>query len=849
MEPLEERRFRCNFENCTSSFSRKWNLVRHEQRYHNVTYSESCLLCKKVFTENRKLQEHLLLDHGPSEKFILKESAFEQTITKYRFTFEDNEINFNNGQNRILEEIKETIRFEAVRKTMVKVCLVYICQMSMQNLDGEKVHSTLIPFRSSSFITNGLRNSSLSIKIRNSFKQQENFLEDFCDTGSNWIFDRAVAFDIEIAAIKPLVMGSNKDDSFLQSSLTRMKHKKLLYDPENNNEKCFLYCLYALLREKKSFKTWEKKLNLKGIKFPISINHIKKFVKINPELDIRINILFRNLLTFVYPYECGIGNGKKIINLLMVEKVPILRKHVVIERHFMGIIDIDKFLATRYVNNETSKCSYTRSNYCLNCFNQFKTNLKLKEHERICLTKKPIIENVPLLGHTLEFKNFAYQHQQDYIAFLDFECLLYPNGELKKCNQCERIRCKCDKSFSEIINHQEPFAYSFVILDSQNNIIHEKTYVGAEAAINFIDHLIHCWRSWIHTLLERTEEMIYTRNDYIDFTRAECCYLCQKNFESQNLMKNRDHNHHTGKYLGAACTSCNLKRKRIKKIPIFLHNGSRYDFHFIIRALHKKNIGEIRILPYNGEHFRTIEFQGFKFIDSLAFLQASLSQLTEDLSKTNHDYSILKQTFLVKKNENFCQKKFEILMKKSYYPYEYCTNLELMKNTVELPDISNFYSTLREESIQQSEYDIAKRVWRIFKCKNLLDYTRIYCKLDTILLAEIFQKFRHDMHKFSNLDPSYYISLPSFAFDSMMKLTNCKLELMSDIDMIQFIESSIRGGVSFINNRYLKAEYKKAEEIVYIDANVSLNIFIFIMNVLILFILFFSESLWTCTNV
>lgn len=826
--PVNANKYKCQHENCPSSFSRRWNLIRHEQRYHNNSFSESCLLCQKVFTESRKLQEHLLLDHGPSEKFILKESAFEQTITKYRLTFDENEINFNNGQSKIIEEIKETIRFEAVRKTVVKVCLVYICQMSMQDIAGEKIQITLIPFRSSAFITNGLRNSSLTIKIKNAFRQQENFMEEFCESGSNWNFDRAVAFDIEIAAIKPLVMGSSKNFKSKKKSIqiaNRIKHQKLLFDPGNTNEKCFLYCLHNLLEIKIEFTQWEEQLNLKGIKFPITIEHIKKFVRLNPELELRINILFRNLQTLIFPYECGIGSGKNIINLLMVEKTPTLTDHIVIERHFMGIININKFLARKYKNPKTFKYSYTESNFCLNCFNNFSSKKHLREHERICLSKRAVIERIPQ-DDVMEFKNHIYQHRQDFIAFLDFECLLHPNNDLKKCTNCTRIRCKCDRSFSEIINHQEPFAYSFVILDAKSSIIHERTYVGAEAATDFINHLMECWNEWIKNLLKTSKDMVFTKKDSINFKSSNKCYLCHQDFDLDELLKNRDHNHFTGEYLGAACTDCNLKRRRLNKIPIFLHNGSKYDFHFIIRALHKKNVGNIRILPYNGEHFRTIEFKGFKFLDSLAFLQASLSQLSEDLARTNHQYNILKQTFLVKNGEKFNQKKFDILLKKSYYPYEYCTDLELMKNTTELPKISDFYSTLREESIRIDEHEIAKKVWKLFQCENLIDYTKIYCKLDTILLAEIFQKFRNDMHLFSNLDPSHYISLPAFAFDSMMKLTKCELELLSDINMVQFIENSIRGGVSFINNRHLELSEEDKGEIVYIDANVR-NLFYF----------------------
>jgi|694.fasta_scaffold18803_9 hypothetical protein len=831
-----QRRYRCEEPHCESSFSRKWNLTRHQLRYHRDSYNESCLLCQKVFTENRKLQEHLITDHGPSEQFILKDSAFEETVVKYRLTFGDEEFNFNNAQNKIIEEIKKTIRFEAAKKTVVKVNLVYICQMSMQSINDEKTQVVLIPFRSSSFIANALGNSRLSIKIRKAFKQQENWMEDFCDSGSNWQFDRAVAFDIEMAGVKPLVVGSRivkkSSKKFKRRNRrNRLKHQKYLYDPDNKDDKCFLYCVHFLLKEVENFEDWEKNLNLKGIDFPIDIRQIKKFIRQNPDLDLKINILYRTTSERVFPFECGLGEGRRTINLLMIEKAPskdLITKSI---QHFMGVTNVNKYLTQRYYSPFSSKFSYSNCKFCLHCLNRFNSKTDLEKHERICHTKRVTLEEVPPKGSMISFDNYKYQHMQNFIGFLDFECLLSPNSQIQRCVDCKSTRCKCDKSFTEIINHQDPFAYSFVIINSENRIVHEKTYVGENAASHFIDHLLDCWDTWIVKALFYSKNMIFTPEDEQLFDSSETCYLCNKKFhpdaDNQDLIKNRDHDHFTGLFLGAACTSCNLSRRRQRSIPIFLHNGSKYDFHFIIRALDHKKVDEIKILPYNGEHFRTIQIKGFKFLDSLAFLQASLSQLSNDLSKTDHSYNILKQTFLCKTKNKFDPLKFEMLLKKSYYPYEYCTDLKLMQNTKKLPKIKAFYSTLREESIDKKEHQVAQEVWRIFECQNLIDYTKIYCKLDTILLAEIFQKFRSDMHNFSNLDPSHYISLPSFAFDSMLRLTNCSLELMSDINMIQFIESSIRGGVSFINTRFLETVKNDPGEIVYIDANVSIINFLF----------------------
>ena len=46
-----------------------------------------------------------------------------------------------------------------------------------------------------------------------------------------------------------------------------------------------------------------------------------------------------------------------------------------------------------------------------------------------------------------------------------------------------------------------------------------------------------------------------------------------------------DHGHYTGKYRSTAHIICKLKFNFPNEIPVFFHNGSNYDYHFIIKEV------------------------------------------------------------------------------------------------------------------------------------------------------------------------------------------------------------------------------------------------------------------------
>ena len=59
------------------------------------------------------------------------------------------------------------------------------------------------------------------------------------------------------------------------------------------------------------------------------------------------------------------------------------------------------------------------------------------------------------------------------------------------------------------------------------------------------------------------------------------------------------------KVRGAAYSICNLRYKVPQEIPVKIHNGSKYDYHFIIRELAEEFKGQFEWLGENTEKYIT----------------------------------------------------------------------------------------------------------------------------------------------------------------------------------------------------------------------------------------------------
>ena len=111
--------------------------------------------------------------------------------------------------------------------------------------------------------------------------------------------------------------------------------------------------------------------------------------------------------------------------------------------------------------------------------------------------------------------------------------------------------------------------------------------------------------------------------------------------------------------------------------------------------------------------------------------------------------------------------KFVLLRRKGVYLYEYMDSWEKFDETSS-PDKKYFYSELNLEDISDSDYNHAQKVFEEF-CADVGDYHDLYVQCDTLLLADVFEKFRDKCINIYGLDPSHFLSAPGLAWQACLK--------------------------------------------------------------------------------
>ena len=323
----------------------------------------------------------------------------------------------------------------------------------------------------------------------------------------------------------------------------------------------------------------------------------------------------------------------------------------------------------------------------------------------------------------------------------------------------------------------------------------------------FVKEVIKIENKMVFFFKNTKKDIIMTQEDEKDYRNNNICRFCEKNIESEKV---RDHCHLTGKYRGPAHNTCNInvKQKDSNFIPFAFHNFSNYDCHMFFKRLVdlKKDKVKFKIIPKTNEKYIAVKYGCIRFIDSYRFLSESLDKLVKNLDSV--DFKILKKKI---------PDKGQYLNKKLAYPYEFFNSIDDYKKPVNNLKKEDFFSKLKNSYPDDEEIARTKEIVELFDIKNGEELTRLYCKSDVILLADVFEKFVKVSTEEYGYNPLYCVSLPGFTYQCALNYTDIKLQTLQDKDMILLIESNIRGGISSVmGDRYVKSDDNK--KITYMDA-------------------------------
>ena len=123
--------------------------------------------------------------------------------------------------------------------------------------------------------------------------------------------------------------------------------------------------------------------------------------------------------------------------------------------------------------------------------------------------------------------------------------------------------------------------------------------------------------------------------------------------------------------------------------------------------------------------------------------------------------------------------KFVLLLCKDVAPYQDMDDWEKFYEE-SLPEKEKFYSHLNIEDIVDADYAHTKSLCKGLEIKNLGEYHDLYMQSDTLLLADVFEKFRNICLKF--------LLASGLAWQAALKKAKVNLDLLSDINMLLMAE-------------------------------------------------------------
>ena len=403
--------------------------------------------------------------------------------------------------------------------------------------------------------------------------------------------------------------------------------------------------------------------------------------------------------------------------------------------------------------------NHNKSFVCRRCLNSYTyENASIKRKEK-CGDDNKCTIRTSNESH-LYWKKHFYKNPLKFRIIADFEA------------DNEKDDSKIGNKTTNIYK-QKPILNGYYIISELNDVLKSDYYESPLDYDNvdwFVKEVIKLENKMTFYFKETKKDIIMKQEDEEDFKNNNICRFCEKELLSDKV---RDHCHLTGKYRGPSHIICNINvnEKDSNFIPFVFHNFSNYDCHMFFKRLVDLKKDEVKFenIPKTNEEYISVRYGCIRNIDSYRFLSESLDKLVKNLDED--DFKILKKEF---------PDKWQYLIKKLAYPYEFFNSIDDYKKPVNVSKKEDFFNKLKNDYPDDEEFERRKEIIKLFNIKDGGELTKSFCKTDVILLADVFEKFVKVSTKEYKINPLYSVSLPGYTYQCALKYTDIKVQILQN---------------------------------------------------------------------
>lgn len=551
-----------------------------------------------------------------------------------------------------------------------------------------------------------------------------------------------------------------------------LKGKEFVINVRNNDEKSLKWAILSAIHSVENddpdcvlnYERYTDELNFDENDF----NNLDKFEKLNPNFSINVyhfDETTKEINTIRLTKESK-TNHLQLLLLVAAEK-----------HHFCWIKNFNQFVSQK--QNELY--------YCDRCLNSFEMENKLKEHQPICLKLNSCrIEMPQKENNKIEFKNVSKQLKVPFIIYADIRTFI---------NETEPtvMEMEGETKATKIHEHTE-HRIGYYLKSERPDIIESRYELSPNDQKNSVDWFINELKRIMKEISPFFESTLNKSPAIEQKTLQEAtnCFVCWKKLDSDCVGR-----YEAGQCFGAVHKDC-ANVNHSKRIPIIFDNLEKYHSHFLIKKLSSQFDGNVKIrarIENSIENLFMINVIDpsskikIQFIDSRSFMDKSLNELSSILSTDQ------KSNLKIECSKWYPNNKIESLEKTIPFPYEYFGSMNQLDESLWtegkfMISADKFNRKLKNETISTVDYERVQAICKEFSIETLGDYSNLHLMINILLLADVFESFRSTCLEHYKLDPAQYITAASLSWDAMLKYTGVKLELLTDIDQLMFIQNS-----------------------------------------------------------